>query len=781
MSFASVGQPQAPMSLLDEDFEVIGSDEPISPYEMSLLPPQQQLPPSLAQPSASTSGVQNLPQDCQALRSELAKLRCRQEEWQQTIDDYAKLKSQYSLLINTRERLEEERDELLRQIQQQKQDKNKQTESVVRYKKKPKLSECGISLETTVFNDSIRVSQSVDNMGFCEMLETSDTTMRYKEEPELRDCASFLETSVMMGSVRVKQEIDDMGICEMLLTSDGSVRYKEEPKLDECFTFSETTLLDGAIRVETRVLEAGVQVKQPVVDMGFCEMRLTSDGSVRYKEEPKLDECFTFSETTLLDGAIRVETRVLEAGVQVKQPVVDMGFCEMLLTSDGSVRYKEEPKLDECFTFSETTLLDGAIRVETRVLEAGVQVKQPVVDMGFCEMLLTSDGSVRYKEEPKLDECFTFSETTLLDGAIRVETRVLEAGVQVKQPVVDMGFCEMLLTSDGSVRYKEEPKLDECFTFSETTLLDGAIRVETRVLEAGVQVKQPVVEMGSCEMLLTSDGSVRYKEEPKLDECFTFSETTLLDGAIRVETRVLEAGVQVKQPVVDMGFCEMLLTSDGSVRYKEEPKLDECFTFSETTLLDGAIRVETRVLEAGVQVKQPVVDMGFCEMRLTSDGSVRYKEEPKLDECFTFSETTLLDGAIRVETRVLEAGVQVKQPVVEMGSCEMLLTSDGSVRYKEEPKLDECFTFSETTLLDGAIRVETRVLEAGVQVKQPVVEMGSCEMLLTSDGSVRYKEEPKLDECASFLETTVFNDSIRVSQSVNNMGCWRRSHGLLET
>ncbi|PAA55384.1 hypothetical protein BOX15_Mlig000511g9, partial [Macrostomum lignano] len=68
-------------------------------------------------------------QDFQELRSELAKLRNRQEEWQQTIDDYAKLKSQYGLLINTRERLEEERDELLRRIQQQQQDKNKQTES----------------------------------------------------------------------------------------------------------------------------------------------------------------------------------------------------------------------------------------------------------------------------------------------------------------------------------------------------------------------------------------------------------------------------------------------------------------------------------------------------------------------------------------------------------------------------------------------------------------------------------------------------------------------------
>uniref|UniRef100_A0A1I8HLX3 GRIP domain-containing protein n=2 Tax=Macrostomum lignano TaxID=282301 RepID=A0A1I8HLX3_9PLAT len=203
MSFASVGQlqqQQAPMSLLDEDFEVISSDQSISPYEMSLLPPQQHPPPPQPPASASTSEVQNLrgynadilvanpsanelalqqlvetikqrfdslhgglannnqvlegltaklqcqqlsanssatrgspsgqdTTDGQELRSELAKLRNRQEEWQQTIDDYAKLKSQYGLLINTRERLEEERDELLRRIQQQQQDKNKQTES----------------------------------------------------------------------------------------------------------------------------------------------------------------------------------------------------------------------------------------------------------------------------------------------------------------------------------------------------------------------------------------------------------------------------------------------------------------------------------------------------------------------------------------------------------------------------------------------------------------------------------------------------------------------------
>uniref|UniRef100_A0A1I8HL64 CEP63 domain-containing protein n=1 Tax=Macrostomum lignano TaxID=282301 RepID=A0A1I8HL64_9PLAT len=84
--------------------------------------------------SANSSATRGSPSgqdatDGQELRSELAKLCNRQEEWQQTIDDYAKLKSQYGLLINTRERLEEERDELLRRIQQQQQDKNKQTES----------------------------------------------------------------------------------------------------------------------------------------------------------------------------------------------------------------------------------------------------------------------------------------------------------------------------------------------------------------------------------------------------------------------------------------------------------------------------------------------------------------------------------------------------------------------------------------------------------------------------------------------------------------------------
>ncbi|PAA76341.1 hypothetical protein BOX15_Mlig000934g7, partial [Macrostomum lignano] len=406
--------------------------------------------------------------------------------------------------------------------------------------------------------------------------------------------------------VRVTQEIDDMGVCEMLLTSDGSVRYKEEPKLDECFTFSETTFLEGAIRVETLVKEASVQVEQSVDGMGVCEMLLTSDGSVRYKEEPKLDECFTFSETTFLEGAIRVETLVKEASVQVEQSVDGMGVCEMLLTSDGSVRYKEEPKLDECFTFSETTFLEGAIRVETLVKEASVQVEQSVDGMGVCEILLTSDGSVRYKEEPKLNECASFLETTVLSESIRVS-----------QSVNEMGFCEMLETSDTTMRYKEELEVRDCASFLETSVMIGSVRVT-----------QEIDDMGVCEMLLASDASVRYKEEPKLDECFTFSETTFLEGAIRVETLVKEASVQVEQSVDGMGVCEMLLTSDGSVRYKEEPKLDECFTFSETTFLEGAIRVETLVKEASVQVEQSVDGMGVCEMLLTSDGSVRYKEEP---------------------------------------------------------------------------------------------------------------------------------------------------------
>ncbi|PAA70372.1 hypothetical protein BOX15_Mlig010584g1 [Macrostomum lignano] len=48
------------------------------------------------------------------MKTELARLRTREEEWQQTSADYQKLKNQYNLLTNTKERLESEKADLQR-------------------------------------------------------------------------------------------------------------------------------------------------------------------------------------------------------------------------------------------------------------------------------------------------------------------------------------------------------------------------------------------------------------------------------------------------------------------------------------------------------------------------------------------------------------------------------------------------------------------------------------------------------------------------------------------
>uniref|UniRef100_A0A1I8G8R5 SH3_10 domain-containing protein n=2 Tax=Macrostomum lignano TaxID=282301 RepID=A0A1I8G8R5_9PLAT len=631
----------------------------------------------------------------------------------------------------------------------------------MRYKDEPKLEACASSLEfsfehgsaraaSVVKEASVQVNQPVGAMGAIDKVLTADGGMRYKDEPKLEACASSLELEYEAAGIQVKQAVSEMGSCEQTLTADGGMRYKDEPKLEACASSLEFSFEHGSARAASIVKEASVQVNQPVGAMGAFDEVLTADGGMRYKDEPKLEACASSLEFSFEHGSARAASVVKEASVQVNQPVGAMGAFDEVLTADGGMRYKDEPKLEACASSLEFSFEHGSARAASVVKEASVQVNQPVGAMGAFDEVLTADGGMRYKDEPKLEAC-----------ASSLELEYEAAGIQVKQAVSEMGSCEQILTADGGMRYKDEPKLEACASSLEFSFEHGSARAASVVKEASVQVNQPVGAMGAFDEVLTADGGMRYKDEPKLEAC-----------ASSLELEYEAAGIQVKQAVSEMGSCEQILTADGGMRYKDEPKLEACASSLEFSFEHGSARAASVVKEASVQVNQPVGAMGAFDEVLTADGGMRYKDEPKLEAC-----------ASSLELEYEAAGIQVKQAVSEMGSCEQILTADGGMRYKDEPKLEACASSLEFSFEHGSARAASVVKEASVQVNQPVGAMGAFDEVLTADGGMRYKDEPKLEACASSLEfsfehgsaraaSIVKEASVQVNQPVGAMGAF---------
>uniref|UniRef100_A0A1I8G870 SH3_10 domain-containing protein n=1 Tax=Macrostomum lignano TaxID=282301 RepID=A0A1I8G870_9PLAT len=243
--------------------------------------------------------------------------------------------------------------------------------------------------------------------------ETEESVLVVKQQIKYMQLSQELVTAEQGVNCVIENQISDFECSFDLEFADSSVNCKTEEKTQEISTcevhyenhFSEAALqtdsFTGESSISMTTKDVSVTAKQVVSELGFAEeveKIKAVNSNVKFSNMPKILECNSSLEFMHENAGVRAQPTVDEMGVS--QPTVDeMGVSETLLTSDGSVRYKEEPKLNECFTFSETSFLEGAIRVETLVKEASVQVEQPVDGMGACEMLLTSVGSVRYKEE----------------------------------------------------------------------------------------------------------------------------------------------------------------------------------------------------------------------------------------------------------------------------------------------------------------------------------------------------------------------------------------------
>ncbi|PAA49746.1 hypothetical protein BOX15_Mlig017584g1 [Macrostomum lignano] len=622
-------------------------------------------------------------------------------------------------------------------------------------------AECQSFVETPYIESTVQAKRTVSDSSVSHEVSLKEGSISIRMQPKLSEAGTFLETQshentssleleYEAAGIQVKQAVSEMGSCEQILTADGGMRYKDEPKLKACASSLEFSFEHGSARAASIVKEASVQVHQPVGAMGAFDEVLTADGGMRYKDEPKLEACASSLEFSFEHGSARAASVVKEASVQVNQPVGAMGAIDKVLTADGGMRYKDEPKLEAC-----------ASSLELEYEAAGIQVKQAVSEMGSCEQTLTADGGMRYKDEPKLEACASSLEFSFEHGSARAASIVKEASVQVNQPVGAMGAFDEVLTADGGMRYKDEPKLEACASSLEFSFEHGSARAASVVKEASVQVNQPVGAMGAFDEVLTADGGMRYKDEPKLEACASSLEFSFEHGSARAASVVKEASVQVNQPVGAMGAFDEVLTADGGMRYKDEPKLEAC-----------ASSLELEYEAAGIQVKQAVSEMGSCEQILTADGGMRYKDEPKLEACASSLEFSFEHGSARAASVVKEASVQVNQPVGAMGAFDEVLTADGGMRYKDEPKLEAC-----------ASSLELEYEAAGIQVKQAVSEMGSCEQILTADGGMRYKDEPKLEACASSLEfsfehgsaraaSVVKEASVQVNQPVGAMGAF---------